>query len=75
MNFGACVLAFAKFGVPPVTEGVRVLDSSGTEVDEDVFEDIVMNPSTGVLTIKYDTGLFQNSNNCSSVCNECIFMS
>ncbi|XP_076118971.1 uncharacterized protein LOC143099948 [Alosa pseudoharengus] len=47
--------AFAKFGVPPVMEGVKVFDSSGTEVDEDVFEDIVNDPSTGVLTIKYDT--------------------
>ncbi|XP_035986184.1 uncharacterized protein LOC105918575 isoform X1 [Fundulus heteroclitus] len=49
------VAAFAKFGVPAVTEGVKVVDSSGTELDEDVFEDVVMNPSTGVLTIKYDS--------------------
>lgn len=41
-----------------MTEGVKVIDSSGTEVDEDVFEDIVNDPSTGVLTIRYDTGLF-----------------
>ncbi|XP_068569744.1 uncharacterized protein [Cebidichthys violaceus] len=47
--------AFAKFGVPVVTEGVKVVDSSGTELDDDVFEDIVKDPSTGVLTIKYDT--------------------
>ena len=52
------LLAFAKFGVPPVTEGLRVIDSSGTEVDEDVFEDIVTDPSTGVLTITYDKGMF-----------------
>ncbi|CAL9684453.1 unnamed protein product [Knipowitschia caucasica] len=45
---------FAKFGVPPVREGVTILDSSGTEVDEEVFEDIVSSPSVGVLTIKYD---------------------
>lgn len=51
--------AFAKFGVPAVTEGVKVSDSSGTELDEDVFEDIVTDPSTGVLTIKYETGLFE----------------
>lgn len=50
-------LAFEKFGVPAVTEGVKVFDSSGTELDDDVFEDIVTDPSTGVLTIKYDTGL------------------
>ncbi|XP_056438927.1 uncharacterized protein LOC130375809 isoform X3 [Gadus chalcogrammus] len=49
------IAAFAKFGVPPVTEGVKVVDSSGTELDEDVFEDILKDPSTGVLTIKYDT--------------------
>ncbi|XP_055009182.1 uncharacterized protein LOC129408877 [Boleophthalmus pectinirostris] len=48
--------AFTKFGVPAVTEGVRVLDSSGTELDEDVFEDVVKDPQTGVLTITYDTG-------------------
>ncbi|CAL8294032.1 unnamed protein product [Arctogadus glacialis] len=49
------IAAFAKFGVPPVTEGVKVVDSSVTELDEDVFEDILKDPSTGVLTIKYDT--------------------
>lgn len=38
-DFCSCFLAFAKFGVPPVTEGVKVMDSSGTEVDEDVFAD------------------------------------
>ena len=59
ISFYFCFLAFAKFGVPPVTEGVKVVDSSGTELDEDVFEDILKDPSTGVLTIKYDTGLFQ----------------
>ena len=49
-------LAFAKFGVPAVTEGVKVLDSTGTELDDDVFEDVVKDPSVGVLAIKYDTG-------------------
>ncbi|XP_061884963.1 uncharacterized protein LOC133635730 [Entelurus aequoreus] len=47
--------AFAKFGVPAVTEGVKVVDSSGTEIDDDVFEEIVKDPPTGVLTIKYET--------------------
>ncbi|XP_048865910.1 uncharacterized protein LOC125739637 isoform X1 [Brienomyrus brachyistius] len=51
------IAAFAKFGVPAIIEGVKVFDSSGTELDDDVFEDIVTDPSTGVLTIKYDTGL------------------
>ena len=59
ISFCARFLAFAKFGVPAVTEGVKVVDSSGTELDDDVFEDIIKDPSTGVLTIKYDTGLFQ----------------
>lgn len=63
-DFCVCFVAFAKFGVPPVTQGVKIIDSSGTEVDEDVFEDIVNDPSTGVLTIKYDTGMCQISNNC-----------
>ncbi|KAJ8362035.1 hypothetical protein AAFF_G00400220 [Aldrovandia affinis] len=49
--------AFARFGVPAVTEGVKVVDSSGTELDEDVFEEIVKDASYGVLTIKYDTEL------------------
>ncbi|KAL3973540.1 TIMELESS-interacting protein [Sarotherodon galilaeus] len=51
------IAAFAKFGVPAVTEGVKVFDSSGTELDDDVFEDIVTDPSTRVLTIKYERGL------------------
>lgn len=45
--------------MPPVTEGVKVADSSGTELDDDVFEDVVKDPSAGVLTIKYDTSLSQ----------------
>ncbi|XP_028292894.1 uncharacterized protein LOC114455712 [Gouania willdenowi] len=49
------IAAFAKFGVPAVTEGVKVVDSTGTELDDDVFEDVVKDPSVGVLTIKYDT--------------------
>ncbi|XP_014833635.1 PREDICTED: uncharacterized protein LOC106911361 [Poecilia mexicana] len=49
------IAAFTKFGVPAITEGVKVVDSSGTELDEDVFEDVVKDPSTGVLTIKYET--------------------
>lgn len=39
-----------------MTEGVTVVDSSGTEVDNDVFEDVARDPSTGVLVIQYDTG-------------------
>lgn len=42
-----------------MTEGVKVFDSSGTELDDDVFEDVVKDPSAGVLTIKYETGMSQ----------------
>ncbi|XP_058627987.1 uncharacterized protein LOC131538126 isoform X2 [Onychostoma macrolepis] len=45
--------AFLKFGVPAVPENVKVFDESGTEVDDDVFEDVVSDPSVGVLTIKH----------------------
>jgi len=45
--------AFLKFGVPTVPKNVKVVDESGTEVDEDVFEEVVKDPSVGVLTIKY----------------------
>ncbi|XP_052421432.1 uncharacterized protein LOC127964927 isoform X1 [Carassius gibelio] len=49
--------AFLKFGVPAVPENVKVFDESGTEVDGDVFEDIVRDPSVGVLTIKHGADL------------------
>ncbi|XP_056317151.1 uncharacterized protein si:ch211-196p9.1 [Danio aesculapii] len=44
--------AFLKFGVKAVPGNVRVIDESGTEVDEDVFEEVVKDPSVGILTIK-----------------------
>lgn len=34
----------------------RRCESSGTQIDDDVFEDIIKDPSSGVLTIEYDTG-------------------
>ncbi|XP_051726505.1 uncharacterized protein LOC127499874 isoform X2 [Ctenopharyngodon idella] len=49
--------AFLKFGVPTVPENVMVVDESGTEVDDDVFEDVVKDPSVGVLTIKHGADL------------------
>ncbi|XP_061896253.1 uncharacterized protein LOC133645435 [Entelurus aequoreus] len=63
---------FAKLGVPAVTEGVKVVDSSGTEIDDDVFEEIVKDPSTGVLTIKYETesiSMVTSPKSQSSVCS------
>lgn len=50
--------AFLKFGLPAVPENVKVFDESGTEVDDDVFEDVVRDPSVGVLTIKHGAGLY-----------------
>ncbi|XP_073764364.1 uncharacterized protein si:ch211-196p9.1 isoform X4 [Danio rerio] len=44
--------AFLKFGVKAVPGNVKVIDESGTEVDEDVFEEVVKDPSVGILTIK-----------------------
>nr|XP_061786645.1 uncharacterized protein LOC133577098 [Nerophis lumbriciformis] len=64
--------AFSKFGVPAITEGVKVVDSSGTEIDDDVFEEIVKDPSTGVLTIKYETesvSMVTSPKSQSSVCS------
>lgn len=55
-QFCAHSLAFAKFGVPAVTEGMKVVYSSGTELDDNVFEDVARDPSTRVLVTKYDTG-------------------
>lgn len=51
-------LAFLKFGVPNVPENVKVVDESGTEVDGDVFEELIKDPSVGVLTIKHGAGLY-----------------
>ncbi|GAA6095245.1 uncharacterized protein LOC113112080 isoform X2 [Tachysurus ichikawai] len=45
------------FGVPAVPENVKVFEESGTEVDDDVFEDVVREPSVGVLTIKHGADL------------------
>ncbi|XP_056128018.1 uncharacterized protein LOC130105842 [Rhinichthys klamathensis goyatoka] len=59
--------AFLKFGVPTVPENVKVVDESGTEVDEDVFEDIVKDPSVGVLTIKHGADLESASPQASPV--------
>lgn len=53
------LLQVCKFGMPAVIESVKLFESSGTELDDDVFENIVTDPLTGVLTIKYDTGLFE----------------
>lgn len=50
--------AFLKFSIPPVSEGVRVYDEMGTEVDADVFEEVAQQPSAGVFTIRFDDGKF-----------------
>lgn len=48
--------AFTKFSIPPVTEGVRVFDETGTEVDADVFEEVAQQPNAGIFTIRFDNG-------------------
>ncbi|KAI2646880.1 N-acetyldiaminopimelate deacetylase [Labeo rohita] len=55
-RMGNVVATFLKFGVPSVPKNVKVFDESGTEVDDDVFEDVVRDPSVGVLTIKHGAG-------------------
>ena len=48
-----------KFKIPS-EQHLRVFDSLDIELDDDdVFERTIENPSTLVLTIKYDAGLFQ----------------
>ncbi|MEQ2252266.1 hypothetical protein ILYODFUR_019970 [Ilyodon furcidens] len=39
-----------KFSIPPVLEGITVFDDMGTEVDAEIFEELVRQPSTGILT-------------------------
>lgn len=46
-----------KFSVPPFTEGAKVFDETGTEVDAEVFEEIAQQPNVGILTIKFDNGI------------------
>ncbi|XP_049420245.1 uncharacterized protein LOC125881224 [Epinephelus fuscoguttatus] len=48
--------AFMKFSIPPVSEGIRVYDETGTEVDADVFEEVLKHPNAGVFTITFDNG-------------------
>ncbi|XP_029011790.1 uncharacterized protein LOC114858567 [Betta splendens] len=47
--------AFMKFSMPPVTDGVKVFDETGTEVDAEVFEEVAQQPNAGVFTIRFDT--------------------
>ncbi|XP_034566405.1 uncharacterized protein LOC117831709 [Notolabrus celidotus] len=48
--------AFMKFSMPPVSEGVKVFDETGTEIDADVFEEVVQQPNAGVFTIRFENG-------------------
>lgn len=59
--------AFLKFGVPNVPENMKVVDESGTEVDGDVFEELIKDPSVGVLTIKHGADLEPASPQSSSM--------
>ncbi|KAK1900173.1 Transcription antitermination protein NusB [Dissostichus eleginoides] len=41
--------AFIKFSIPPVSEGIRVYDETGPEVDADVFEEVAQLPNAVLL--------------------------
>ncbi|KAL2097491.1 hypothetical protein ACEWY4_006698 [Coilia grayii] len=44
---------FVKFHIGPKDQaGLKVYDESGTEIDDDVFEDVVKDPNCGVLKLK-----------------------
>lgn len=43
-----------KFSIPPVSEGIRVYDETGTEVDADVFEEVAQQHSSDVFTTRFD---------------------
>lgn len=49
------VLVVKKFSLP-ITSGhnIKVYDDSGTEIDEEVFEDLLQNPNIGILKIVPD---------------------
>ncbi|KAI3365759.1 hypothetical protein L3Q82_000699 [Scortum barcoo] len=45
-----------KFCIPLVSAGIRVYDETETEVDADVFEELVQQPNPGVFTIRFNQG-------------------
>ncbi|XP_051242383.1 uncharacterized protein LOC127355484 [Dicentrarchus labrax] len=57
--------AFVKFSIPPVNEGIRVYDETGTEVDADVFAEVAQLPNAGVFTIQFDNGSQGNASSAS----------
>ncbi|CAJ1066298.1 uncharacterized protein LOC117818406 [Xyrichtys novacula] len=61
--------AFLKFSIAPVSEGVRVFDETGTEIDADVFEEVAQQPNAGVFAISFDSD-FQGTtpSDCSRGC-------
>ncbi|MED6272733.1 hypothetical protein CHARACLAT_033480 [Characodon lateralis] len=46
-------MCFMKFSIPPVVEGITLFDDTGTEVDAEIFQELVRQPSTGILTITF----------------------
>ncbi|XP_031163378.1 uncharacterized protein LOC116055518 [Sander lucioperca] len=57
--------AFVKFSIPPVSEGIRVYDETGTEVDADVFAEVAQLPNAGVFTIQFENGSQGNTSSAS----------
>lgn len=43
-------VAFIKFDIQPKA-GFKLYDQSGTEIDDEVFEDVVNDPNCGVLKL------------------------
>lgn len=50
-----------KFSISPVDEDIRVFDETGTEVDAEIFEELVQQPTTGIFTITFGNGKFDFS--------------
>lgn len=47
--------AFWKFGIHDATyQTAKLLDETGTELDEDVFEEVLKQADIGVLLLKLD---------------------
>ena len=52
MLYFCLALAFIKFDIQPKHQaGLKLYDQSGTEIDEEVFEDVVQDPNCGVLKL------------------------
>ncbi len=52
---------FVKFGIPASKHAeARLYDSSCTEVDEDVFEEVLKQPNLGVFLLRFENSSHGN---------------